>query len=267
MTRQPNLQTNIYTGYIEELIYENGNPTLKARIRVPSVHGTTFRGLKTNELPIGYPLLVPGVNIDASVLLEHLESTTKVMVMFEAGNSSALLYFGLKATPIMAQVKPVNQRNTTVLKYDNLVLNPPDPLRTDVIYWDTTTDMLYYVDESNTLKPFFESSSTQGDTLVGVLKVATNLDLSNPTYNTQRVVDGYPCQDEDFALSLNTFGARRIYMWLDGQSKWVSTTIPEINQVYHITNGNTHAGNMLKIKTNAPYYTIVKASEYQKWVV
>lgn len=263
MTNKPNLQTNIYTGYIEEVIYKDEAPTLSVRIRIPSIHGTGSRGLKTEQLPIAQPLLIPGIEVNPTVLLDHLSTTKKVMTMLESGNASSVLYFGLRATP---QITTLNTRNTQVLRYDDLFLNPPDPLREDVIYWDRTTDMLYFVD-NNELVPFFDSIATQGDTLVGVLKAATSLDLSDSPYNTQRVVDGYPCQNGDYALSLNTFVARRIYMWSDSQSQWVSTTVPEVNQVYHILHGNTHGGQMLKIKTSSPYYTVVKASEYQRWVV
>lgn len=93
----PNLMTNIYIGYIEEIIYKNGLPTLELRVRVPSIHGDKeSTGLKKEQLPIAKPILTPGVSFNRLQLIEELGSINKVYVMFESGDHEKPVYFGVK---------------------------------------------------------------------------------------------------------------------------------------------------------------------------
>jgi hypothetical protein len=92
-----NLMTNIYIGYVEEIMYKNGRPTLELRVRVPSMHGANDgSGLKRSELPIAKPIITPGVGFNETQLVEELQAINKVYVMFESGNHENLVYFGVK---------------------------------------------------------------------------------------------------------------------------------------------------------------------------
>jgi len=92
-----NLMTNIYIGYVEEIMYKNGKPTLELRIRVPSIHGADeSKGIKKSQLPIAKPIITPGTSFNDVQLVEELQAINKVYVMFESGDNQKPVYFGVK---------------------------------------------------------------------------------------------------------------------------------------------------------------------------
>lgn len=101
----PNLMTNIYIGYVEEIIYKDGVPTLELRIRIPTIHGEKpSTGLKKSELPIAKPLVTPGVSFNSEQLIEELKETNKVYVLFESGDHEQPVYFGVKGNTSLYKI-------------------------------------------------------------------------------------------------------------------------------------------------------------------
>ena len=93
-----NNQSKIYTGFIEEIIYENGKPTLNVRVRVPDIHDFGNNSLPKEKLPIASPMIVPGTVIDTTLLMNYLQKSSKVFVIFESGSYNNPVYFGIKAS-------------------------------------------------------------------------------------------------------------------------------------------------------------------------
>lgn len=115
-----NLMTNIYIGYVEEIIYKDGRPTLELRVRIPTIHGTSKKnGLAKENLPVAKPLFTPGVRYDAHTLERTLQNINKVFVIFESGDLEKPVYLGLKGNEDLFETP----NDTTV----EIIEQPEDP--------------------------------------------------------------------------------------------------------------------------------------------
>lgn len=101
----PNLMTNIFIGYVEEIIYKDDRPTLELRVRIPSIHGTNSRdGLKKQDLPIAKPIFMPGASYKTAALEQALQNINKVFVIFESGDQQKPVYFGVKGNEDLYEI-------------------------------------------------------------------------------------------------------------------------------------------------------------------
>ena len=133
--------TQIYIAYVEEIIYVDGKATLELRVRVPSVHGASATsGLAKNDLPIAKPLVTPGVSFNYTLLEETIASTNKVFVIFESGDLSKPVYFGLKGNEELFSI-PGNTANILYFNDDTEFPAEGDP---SLIYWAQDVNILYY---------------------------------------------------------------------------------------------------------------------------
>jgi len=143
----PNLMTNIFIGYVEEIIYKEGRPTLELRVRVPSIHGTnTSSGLRKQDLPIAKPIFMPGSVYRTQALEEAIQSVNKVFVMFESGDQSKPVYFGVKGNEELYEIPSDRPDTSTVTRENKTFVGTTDPsLSENVIngdlWFDTTEDI------------------------------------------------------------------------------------------------------------------------------
>lgn len=93
----------IYVAYIEELMRDaTGKPTLGLRVRIPSRHGYVD-SLSKDELPIAYPLLIPGAVVDTTEFENQMREADSVLVIVRDGNLQYPNYIGLTTTTPLEQ--------------------------------------------------------------------------------------------------------------------------------------------------------------------
>ena len=91
-----NKMTALYIGYVEEIIYKEGTPTMELRVRVPTIHGLGYKtGISRENLPIAKPLFFPGIIYNKEKFEEAFQSLNKVYIVFEAGDENRPVYLGL----------------------------------------------------------------------------------------------------------------------------------------------------------------------------
>lgn len=92
-----NLTSNIYIGYVVEVIKDSeNNPTFELRVRIPTIHGVdSKKGVPTKNLPIARPLLMPGAILNKNAFVEHFENINKVFIIFESGIFSKPFYLSI----------------------------------------------------------------------------------------------------------------------------------------------------------------------------
>jgi hypothetical protein len=136
-----NLMTQIYIGYVEEIIYKNDKPTLELRVRIPSIHGLTEEyGLTKENLPIAKPMFVPGTGFNYSLLEETVLALNKVLVIFESGNLNKPIYIGLKGNEDLFNIPG----NIAYILFYNNKEEFPEIGKEQYFYWDQSLDILYY---------------------------------------------------------------------------------------------------------------------------
>lgn len=132
--------SKLYIGIVEEVIRDiEGSPTLDLRIRIPTIHGTSGNnGLAKEQLPIAKPMLVPGVVVDKAVL-DLIDETYRVYVIFEFGSPKNPVYFGLYgASGLYKDAGDLTGGDTfitgVIIKYGS---TPPDDMDIGDLWIDT----------------------------------------------------------------------------------------------------------------------------------
>lgn len=91
------MKSKIYTAQVIEIIEKQGEPTLELRIRIPILHGTDKASrIRTEDLPIAKPLLLPGVAVDINKFKELAKENSLVQVKIY-GNLEEIYYLGFVA--------------------------------------------------------------------------------------------------------------------------------------------------------------------------
>lgn len=91
-----NYKDKFYVAKVVEIIKDTEDKlTFGLRVRVPTVHGDSVKGLRDDELPIAKPLPFPGSVMDKAAFETAVKVGTIVYVIFESGSLSAPRYFGL----------------------------------------------------------------------------------------------------------------------------------------------------------------------------
>ena len=141
-----NLMTQIYIGYVKEIIYDSTcMPTMALRIRVPTVHGVDSKsGLPDEDLPIAEPLIIPGIAYNKDNIEDILRNINKVYVIFEGGNYNNPVYFGIKGNSSLYKLK---SNNTFIQNFNDIAEFPPYG-STSILYRVLSTNVLYYWDQT-----------------------------------------------------------------------------------------------------------------------
>lgn len=89
-------KSTTYVAYIEEVVKDNQDQyTFGLRIRVPSLHGLKeTSNIKTQDLPIAYPLLIPGAAISKTTFENEITKMKTVLVIFRDNKLQYPYYFG-----------------------------------------------------------------------------------------------------------------------------------------------------------------------------
>lgn len=89
-------ETQLYTAYIEEVMRDEENkPTLGLRVRIPSKHGRKeTSAIQLADLPIAYPLVMPGSIMDLDKFDTYITEAKTVTVMVRDGRLNNLYYLG-----------------------------------------------------------------------------------------------------------------------------------------------------------------------------
>lgn len=128
-----NLMTNIFIGYVEEIIYKDDRPTLELRVRIPTIHGTnSSTGLKKEDLPIAKPIFMPGSRYNTGALESALQSVNKVFVMFESGDQQKPVYFGVKGNEDLYEI-PSDQTQVGSTRENKTFAQADDPSLTNTV--------------------------------------------------------------------------------------------------------------------------------------
>lgn len=144
-----NLMTKIFIGYVEEIIYRDGRPTLELRVRIPSVHGTnSSTGLKKEDLPIAKPIFMPGATYRTQALEQAIESVNKVFVIFESGDQAKPVYFGVKGNEDLYEIPSDRTQSNpiapSVTRENKTFVGSTDPANTQNVVngdlWFDTSD-------------------------------------------------------------------------------------------------------------------------------
>lgn len=138
-----NLMTKIYIGYVEEIIYKDGKPTLELRVRIPSIHGTnSSNGLKAKDLPIAKPIFTPGLVYSTDALIESLQKINKVFIFFESGSLQNPIYFGVKGNEelytVPSDIATGKQGNITFAQVEDPTIS--NNVSEGDLWFDTSTE-------------------------------------------------------------------------------------------------------------------------------
>lgn len=92
-----NKTSKIYIGSVEELIKDSeDNSTLKLRVRIPTLHGTSkYTGVPTEKLPIALPLITPGLTYNKETFENDSIIGRKVYLILSGGFFDNVLYLGI----------------------------------------------------------------------------------------------------------------------------------------------------------------------------
>lgn len=244
-----------HIGYISELIYKNGKPTLHAKVRIPSIHGSSeLNGLKNSDLPIASPLVFPGFELNPEEVEKIIESVNKVYVIFEGGNLNKPIYFGVKVNADLYDV-PIKSKLINV--YPSYLDLPTNGSQYQ-LYLTSNNSALYYFEDGE-YHQLYAGTSYVPDILIGTVTVFTTVGPASGL----RDIDGIQLVENDKVLivgdALLTDGVYSVK-----PSTWEFWKSIEDNQVISIDSGLSYGGTMLKYK-NTGVVEVVKKSEQTKW--
>ena len=89
-------QNKFYFAKVVEIMRDDlGEVTYGLRVRVPSIHGSTERGVPDTDCPIAKPMMIPGSIMNKASFETSTPIDTVLYVIFDRGNLSSPIYFGL----------------------------------------------------------------------------------------------------------------------------------------------------------------------------
>lgn len=253
----PNLMTQVYIGYIVEIIRDSqGNPTMDMKVRVPSVHGASPAvGMPNVDLPIAKPLIIPGMMYNRENIEDIVSKINKVYIIFEGGNHSKPVYFGIKNE---SSIYKLQTNNSFILYYDSIA-SFPETGNIAYLYRALDTNILYYYDTlTSSYKRLYDLPSAFGDLLIGTVKLFTD---SGPTEGL-RVIDGVQTEIGDKVLVVDA-PTIQDGIYTVSNNGWSLLTAIEDRNVVSVDTGATFGGTMLKYTNGTT--VIVKKSELTKW--
>lgn len=252
-----NMMSTVFIGYIVEAIYKDGVPTMELRVRVPSVHGANARqGINDRMLPIAKPMVIPGAEYSKETFADMIRHLNKVYIIFESGDYSKPVYFGLKGN---SELYDLPTSSVFIRRYAGVYEFPTEG-NSAYLYMAADTGMLYTWDVTHSIyKALITSTSGTGDTLIGTVNLFTNV---GPISGT-RVIDGIETSPGDKVLVVGAAGIDNAIYTVSSSGTWPKLINVEDSQIISIDEGALYAGTMLKI--NSSSVIIVKKSELTKW--
>jgi hypothetical protein len=252
-----NLMTQVYIGYIVEVMKDNhGIPTMDMRVRIPSVHGVSSKnGLPDKDLPLAKPLIIPGMIYNRENIEEIVSNINKVYIIFEGGNYTKPVYFGIKNE---SSIYNLQTNNSFILYYDS-ISDFPSIGNIAYLYRALDTNILYYYDTVDEIyKNLYNFSGTSGDELVGTVTLNAE---DGPTYGL-REIDGVQTVVGDKVMIVNVTGLDNA-IYSVTETAWTKVVNLSDNQVISVDKGVTYGGTMLKLVSGV--LVVVKKSELTKW--
>ena len=252
-----NLMTQVYIGYIVEVMKDNhGIPTMDMRVRIPSVHGVSSKnGLPDKDLPLAKPLIIPGMAYNRENIEETVSNINKVYIIFEGGNYTKPVYFGILNDSSLYKLKT----NSSYILYYESLGDFPTSGNIAYLYRALDTNMLYYYDNfTSTYEPLLTGGGSSGDSLIGTVKLRAE---DGPAYGL-REIDGVQTEVGDKVLIVNiTSLDNGIYSV--SETDWTKIISLSDNQIISVDEGIVHGGYMFKVSGGV--LVIVKKSELTKW--